>query len=58
MFVCWRENKRRDALDTAAGEAVHHDTDFRDLTDVQNVVRFPPLSPYMLLWLFKIRMLT
>ncbi|KUL85747.1 hypothetical protein ZTR_08472 [Talaromyces verruculosus] len=36
MFVCWRENKRRDAYDAAAGEIVHHDTDFRDMTDKQN----------------------
>lgn len=34
---CWWENRRRDAVDVAAGQRVHQDTDFRDLTDKQNV---------------------
>ena len=34
---CWWENRRRDAVDEAAGERVHQDTDFRDLTDQQNI---------------------
>ncbi|KPM41402.1 hypothetical protein AK830_g5188 [Neonectria ditissima] len=34
---CWWENKRRDAIDEASGERVHADTDFRDLTDKQNI---------------------
>ncbi|KAH9897315.1 putative allantoate permease [Xylariomycetidae sp. FL2044] len=34
---CWWENRRRDAVDEAAGARVHSDTDFKDLTDGQNV---------------------
>ncbi|KAF2710172.1 putative allantoate permease [Pleomassaria siparia CBS 279.74] len=34
---CWWENKRRDAIDMHAGARIHQDTDFRDLTDKQNV---------------------
>lgn len=39
MFLCHWENKRRDARDAAANEVVHYDTDFKDLTDKQNLVR-------------------
>ncbi len=38
MFLCWWENKRRNARDAAANEVVHQDTDFKDLTDKQNLV--------------------
>jgi len=34
---CWSENRRRDKLDAAAGSRVHEDTDFKDLTDKQNI---------------------
>jgi ACS family allantoate permease-like MFS transporter len=34
---CWWENKRRDAIDGQKDARVHHDTDFRDLTDKQNI---------------------
>ena len=34
---CWWENRRRDAIDEAAGATRHVDTDFRDLTDKQNI---------------------
>lgn len=34
---CFYENKRRDRLDLAAHERVHQDTDFKDLTDKQNI---------------------
>lgn len=37
MIYCWRENNRRDALDHSAGERVHLDTDFKDMTDTQNI---------------------
>ncbi|KAL6241270.1 hypothetical protein RBB50_011743 [Rhinocladiella similis] len=37
MVSCSYENKRRDARDAAAGERVHADTDFKDLTDKQNL---------------------
>lgn len=37
MAYCSYENKRRDKMDSTAGERVHHDTDFRDLTDKQNI---------------------
>ena len=37
MAYCAYENKRRDRLDSAAGERVHQDTDFKDLTDKQNI---------------------
>ncbi|KIW62037.1 hypothetical protein PV05_02090 [Exophiala xenobiotica] len=37
MFLCWWENKRRNARDAAANEVVHQDTDFKDLTDKQNL---------------------
>ncbi|KAJ5296942.1 uncharacterized protein N7443_007835 [Penicillium atrosanguineum] len=36
MLVCWLENRRRDARETAVRETVHRDTDFKDLTDKQN----------------------
>ncbi|KAH7310833.1 MFS general substrate transporter [Stachybotrys elegans] len=36
-LVCWRENKRRDAVDAAAGQREHQDTDFKDLTDKENI---------------------
>ena len=45
MFVCHKENMRRDALDSAAGEQVHLDTDFKDKTDKENLVR---LTVYLL----------
>jgi hypothetical protein len=34
---CWYENRRRDRIDFDKGGRVHADTDFRDLTDKQNV---------------------
>ncbi|KAI1849649.1 hypothetical protein JX266_004598 [Neoarthrinium moseri] len=34
---CYWENCRRDRVDSTAGERVHEDTDFKDLTDHQNV---------------------
>jgi ACS family allantoate permease-like MFS transporter len=34
---CWRENRRRDRIDADKGGRVHADTDFRDLTDKQNI---------------------
>ncbi|KAI0144514.1 MFS general substrate transporter [Xylariaceae sp. FL1272] len=34
---CIYENRRRDRVDEAAGERVHADTDFKDLTDKENV---------------------
>jgi len=37
MTICWRENQRRDKLDAAAGERVHQETDFKDLTDKENI---------------------
>lgn len=37
MAYCAWENKRREKLDTAAGERIHYDTDFKDLTDKQNI---------------------
>ncbi|KAK2036821.1 putative allantoate permease [Colletotrichum somersetense] len=37
MTYCWLENYRRDQLDNAAGERVHTDTDFQDLTDHENI---------------------
>ena len=45
MFVCHKENMRRDALDEAASEQVHLDTDFKDKTDKENLVR---LTAYLL----------
>ncbi|OAA35722.1 Major facilitator superfamily domain, general substrate transporter [Beauveria brongniartii RCEF 3172] len=36
-LYCWRENRRRDAIDVAAGADGHIDTDFRDLTDKENI---------------------
>lgn len=39
MFVCHKENMRRNARDSAAGEGVHLDTDFKDKTDKENLVR-------------------
>ncbi|KAI9729381.1 MAG: hypothetical protein M1834_006905 [Cirrosporium novae-zelandiae] len=37
MMTCWFDNKRRDARDAAAGERLHADTDFQDLTDKENI---------------------
>ncbi|KAH6665077.1 putative allantoate permease [Halenospora varia] len=37
MAYCAYENRRRDRLDSAAGERVHKDTDFKDLTDKENI---------------------
>jgi len=37
MMYCAYENRRRDRLDSAAGERVHKDTDFKDLTDKENI---------------------
>jgi MFS transporter, ACS family, allantoate permease len=37
MAYCAWENRRRDKLDSAAGERVHRDTDFKDLTDKKNI---------------------
>lgn len=34
---CYWENCRRDRLDSTRDERVHTDTDFKDLTDRQNV---------------------
>lgn len=34
---CWWENRRRDAVDEARGQRIHQDTDFRDLTDRENI---------------------
>jgi ACS family allantoate permease-like MFS transporter len=34
---CWWENRRRTAMDEAGDDTVHADTDFRDLTDKQNI---------------------
>ncbi|KND86994.1 putative transporter [Tolypocladium ophioglossoides CBS 100239] len=34
---CWYENRRRDAIDEGRDQTVHSDTDFRDLTDKQNI---------------------
>ncbi|KAK5125366.1 hypothetical protein LTR85_000475 [Meristemomyces frigidus] len=34
---CFYENRRRDRLESTSTERVHQDTDFKDLTDVQNV---------------------
>lgn len=38
MFVCHKENTRRNARDSAAEEIVHLDTDFKDKTDKENLV--------------------
>lgn len=37
MFYCAYENRRRNTLDSAAGERIHKDTDFKDLTDKENI---------------------
>ncbi|PVH82734.1 hypothetical protein DL98DRAFT_414557, partial [Cadophora sp. DSE1049] len=37
MAYCAYENRRRDKLDSAAGQKIHRDTDFKDLTDKQNI---------------------
>lgn len=37
MAYCAYENRRRDMLDSAVGERVHRDTDFKDLTDKENI---------------------
>jgi ACS family allantoate permease-like MFS transporter len=34
---CWWENRRRDAVDASVGERVHLDTDFKDMTDGENI---------------------
>jgi MFS transporter, ACS family, allantoate permease len=35
---CWRENRRRDAMDGGKEEGgAHLDTDFKDLTDTENM---------------------
>ncbi|KAI4591454.1 hypothetical protein KJ359_001026 [Pestalotiopsis sp. 9143b] len=36
-LYCYWENCRRDRIDATAGERVHEDTDFKDLTDRQNI---------------------
>lgn len=36
-LYCYWENTRRDRVDNTRGERVHVDTDFKDLTDRQNV---------------------
>ena len=36
-FYCYWENCRRARIDDARGERVHVDTDFKDLTDRQNI---------------------
>ncbi|KAI8304088.1 putative transporter [Colletotrichum sp. SAR11_240] len=37
MLYCWNENRRREKLDHHAGQRVHLDTDFQDLTDRENI---------------------
>ncbi|KAH8893996.1 MFS general substrate transporter [Thozetella sp. PMI_491] len=37
MGYCYYENRRRDRVDSTAGERVHADTDFQDLTDGKNI---------------------
>ncbi|KAJ0273098.1 hypothetical protein COL940_010046 [Colletotrichum noveboracense] len=37
MLYCWNENRRREKLDQDAGQRVHLDTDFQDLTDRENI---------------------
>ncbi|KAI8174151.1 putative transporter [Colletotrichum sp. SAR 10_65] len=37
MLYCWNENRRREKLDHDAGQRVHLDTDFQDLTDRENI---------------------
>ncbi|RDW69240.1 MFS general substrate transporter-55 [Coleophoma cylindrospora] len=37
MAYCIYENRRRDRLDAARGQRVHQDTDFKDLTDRENI---------------------
>jgi hypothetical protein len=37
MMYCAYENRKRDRLDSAGGEKVHKDTDFKDLTDKENI---------------------
>ncbi|KAH7129824.1 putative allantoate permease [Dactylonectria estremocensis] len=34
---CWWQNRKRDAIVEASGQRDHADTDFRDLTDKQNI---------------------
>lgn len=34
---CYFQNRKRDAADRTSGQTVHSDTDFRDLTDKQNI---------------------
>ncbi|KAH9906068.1 putative allantoate permease [Xylariomycetidae sp. FL2044] len=36
-LYCWWENCRRDRVDNTRGERVHEDTDFKDLTDRENI---------------------
>jgi hypothetical protein len=47
MLLCFWENNRRDARDAASGATVHPDTDFKDLTDKQNLVCIPVLSAFL-----------
>ncbi|KAF4431484.1 Allantoate permease [Fusarium acutatum] len=37
MLYCWKENRRRQVVDTSAGQRVHADTDFNDVTDQANI---------------------
>lgn len=37
MLYCWNENRRRNKRDDTAGQREHLDTDFRDLTDKENI---------------------
>lgn len=34
---CFFENRRRDRLESARSERVHEDTDFKDMTDRENI---------------------
>ncbi|KAF2166005.1 hypothetical protein M409DRAFT_66912 [Zasmidium cellare ATCC 36951] len=36
-IYCFYENQRRDRIDSTRGERVHVDTDFKDLTDKENI---------------------
>lgn len=36
-LYCFFENRRRDSIDSTRGERVHEDTDFKDLTDKENI---------------------
>jgi hypothetical protein len=37
MAYCARENRRRNLLDPTSGQKTHADTDFKDLTDKENI---------------------